>query len=296
MDQALQRGAAGAALRRRLAAKEAPPAARRTVSQAATKLAGCLFLAVMVRALDALSSRRRRACNNLAARAAKLAPPTRSRPPPPRPQFPAALAALADPVLAAAPLYGRSPASRAAMAAAAGYFLFDLAVCLARFSENGPAFLLHAGACCACYWYTIATGRLHRAGAGFLMWELSTPFLYARWAARKMHAGPRVARATDAAFVAAFFGCRVVFGPLASAAFYRDSQADLAARAPGAPGLPAGVVYAFYAAMATLNVLNLTWFARMVGILLRGSGARPAKAAAAGDAAGDAADDDGKDD
>jgi hypothetical protein len=295
VDQALQRGAAGAALRRRLAAKEAPAAARRTVSQAATKLAGCVFLAVMVRRPHCLSTAGAHARTSQPT-PHKLTPPATHSPA--RPQFPAALAALADPALAAAPLYGRSPASRAAMAAAAGYFLFDLAVCLARFAENGPAFLLHASACCGCYWYTIATGRLHRAGAGFLMWELSTPFLYARWAARKARAGPRAARAADAAFVAAFFGCRVIFGPLASATFYRDSQADLAARAPGAPGLPAGVVYAFYAAMATLNVLNLTWFARMVGILLRGSGARPAGAAAgaAGGAAAEVDAADGKDD
>ena len=52
------------------------------------------------------------------------------------------------------------------------------------------------------------------AGAAFLLWELSTPFMYMRWLLLKAGWGhTRLLKAVNVAFMAVFFGCRNVWGP-----------------------------------------------------------------------------------
>ena len=50
-----------------------------------------------------------------------------------------------------------------------------------RSADNGSAFLVHAVVCATVYILSCLTGQLQFYGAAFLMWELSTPFMYARW-------------------------------------------------------------------------------------------------------------------
>ena len=50
----------------------------------------------------------------------------------------------------------------------------------ARTTDNGPEFLLHAVVCCTVFCVACAKGIMHYYGAAFLMWELSTPFMYLR--------------------------------------------------------------------------------------------------------------------
>jgi hypothetical protein len=97
----------------------------------------------------------------------------------------------------------------------AGYFLYDVILCISRFNENGVAFSIHAVVCCIAYCTAILTGQLHHIGAGFLLWEASTPFLYFRWVLLKagLAESKYLMPFANYSFIFAFFCCRVVYGP-----------------------------------------------------------------------------------
>ena len=119
-----------------------------------------------------------------------------------------------DPALTVNPIHATSDASYTCIVLAAGYFLYDVFICITRFQENGFAFSLHAVVCCFAYCTAIVTGHLHHVGAGFLMWEFSTPFLYVRWVMLKAGLGnSKMMPVANYAFVLAFFACRIVYGP-----------------------------------------------------------------------------------
>lgn len=134
--------------------------------------------------------------------------------PSPSLQFPFALSVILDPELKADKMYATNAHSSSMVVYAAGYFLYDILLCLLRFNENGPSFLVHAIGCSLAFWYPMFTRHLHYFGACFLMWEISTPFLYFRWFLLKTNRGekPIMALANNA-FALAFLGCRVIFGP-----------------------------------------------------------------------------------
>jgi hypothetical protein len=177
--------------------------------------------------------------------------------------FPPAFKTLRDPQLALDPLYAVNATSTTCIVLAAGYFLYDIFVCVLRYNENGPAFLLHGALCCAAYGYPILKGFLHRVGAQFLMWELSTPFLYLRWLLLKGNLGEsKLMGIANIAFALSFFGCRIVYGPIMSRDFLRVTFAELADPRPN--GIPVPVIYAYYTALLTLNCLNFYWFSEIV--------------------------------
>jgi len=101
------------------------------------------------------------------------------------------------------------------MILAAGYFLYDVILCITRFNENGVAFSIHAVICCIAFSTAIVTGQLHHIGAGFLFWEASTPFLYFRWVLLKtgLAESKYLMPLANYSFILAFFCCRVVYGP-----------------------------------------------------------------------------------
>ena len=72
---------------------------------------------------------------------------------------------LADAGLRADRLYASSALSVRCMSYTAGYFVYDLLTCVARFSDNGVPFLLHAAVCSAVYSYAAFSGQLHYYGA-----------------------------------------------------------------------------------------------------------------------------------
>ena len=81
-------------------------------------------------------------------------------------------------------------------------------------ADNGSAFLVHAIVCATVYILSCLTAQLQFYGAAFLMWELSTPFMYARWLLLKAGWGEsKLLAAVNVAFMAVFFGCRNVWGP-----------------------------------------------------------------------------------
>lgn len=190
--------------------------------------------------------------------------------------FPPAFRVLRDPELAADPLYASNSNSINCIVLASGYFIYDVFICLMRYGENGPEFLLHGVLCSLAYGFPVLSGCLHRMGAAFLMWELSTPFLYLRWVLLKSGRGEtRLMGFANAAFALTFFGCRVVYGPIMSYDFWQTTQKELA-HPKG--GIPVEVIYAYYVAMVTLNSLNYYWFSQIVRTALSNDGKKKLKA------------------
>ena len=111
-------------------------------------------------------------------------------------------------------LYAHSSESLTCMALAVGYFMYDVYICIWRYSENGFEYLIHAVLCCLAYLYPIYSNHLNYMGAAFLMWEGSTPFLYLRWYILKSGRGStKYMSIANALFALSFFCCRVVYGP-----------------------------------------------------------------------------------
>jgi hypothetical protein len=199
---------------------------------------------------------------------------------------------LADPRLAADPVWGVSVASQLMVTVSSGYFLYDLAVCLLRFDTEGPAFLVHALACLFVYGYAVFYGTLHWFGAAFLMWELSTPFVNVRWllsASGRAHT--RLYVANGLAMAAVFFLCRNVWGVYCSVKFFQATQAELDGTSPARPGggfSPAGV-WGYRTANVALNALNALWFWKIASgaarLLSGKAGGRGSSSKAAGKAA-----------
>ena len=192
-----------------------------------------------------------------------------------------------------ATLYAATPASHALIAVSAGYFFFDIVNLLARVDANrrgapstrppSTAFLIHGALCATGFWYGALTGWLSYYGAVFLIWEASTPFVYARWALHTagLSSTPLYA-ATGLAMAATFFAARIVFGLGASARWWAVAAREL--RAPlfgvGGGGIPPSVLIGYNVANIAMNGLNLFWFGKMVAGIVRhfGGKARPRKA------------------
>ena len=179
-------------------------------------------------------------------------------------QFPYAFKVLQDPYMKQDTLYSQTRDSQTCMSLAAGYFLYDLFICIYRYSENGPAFFLHGFVCCLAYAYPILSGHLHYMGASFLMWEISTPFLYFRWYLIKAGKGhTMLMHIANMLFAVAFFGCRIVYGPIMSWNFWKSSGLDLA-NPRVVDGIPSAVTYSYRTAMFVLNGLNYYWFTAII--------------------------------
>lgn len=174
---------------------------------------------------------------------------------------------------AAARLYASTPLTHAAVAISAGYFAWDVGSLLPRLGVAGPAMLAHGCLCAALYGYGAATGHLSWFGALFVLWEASTPAVYARWLALETGWGPGTApyAVAGGAMIATFFVARVLGGAAASAAFWSSAASELASRPPGRPGpaLPVAILNGFRVANVAMTALNLYWFGRMVAGLVR---------------------------
>lgn len=186
-------------------------------------------------------------------------------------QFPNASNVLQDPSMKQDLLYGTSAASRRCIAVASAYFFYDVYICITRYSENGLPFLIHGLLCSLAYTYPLLSGNMHYQGACFLMWELSTPFLYFRWTLIKTKRTDGILMSiANVLFALAFFGCRIVAGPLQSWEYYQASEKEIASRSfyQKDNAIPLVFLYAYRLAMVILNGLNYYWFYNIVRIAL----------------------------
>lgn len=178
-------------------------------------------------------------------------------------QLPLALAVLRDPAMQSDRLYSTSPRSQLMLCISAGYFLHDLFLCVTRFSEWGPAYLIHALLCFTLYVYGALTNCLHFYGAMFLLWESSTPCVYVRWCLHKLgKADSRMYIVNGIAMVATFVLCRNIFGIAMSIDFMRTTAMELASPRPGGISVP--IIWLYRVANVILNTLNAVWAYKMV--------------------------------
>jgi hypothetical protein len=183
-------------------------------------------------------------------------------------QVPLALSILLDPRFARDALFFSTPFSRLVMLVSAGYFLYDTLECLWRFDHEGPEFLLHGVMCFVTYAQLYRSRQMNWLGAGFLLWELSTPFMHLRWFLYKIGRDKSVLYPLNAlAGMLVFFLCRNCFGPWLSWQFLRQSSAALAT-ARGRRELWMPAIYFFRSAVVILNGLNAYWFSKMVRMLI----------------------------
>jgi len=179
------------------------------------------------------------------------------------------LASLAPPA-AAARLYAATPLTHAVVSISAGYFAWDVASLMPRAATAGPAMLAHGCLCAALYWYGALTGSLSFYGSLFVLWEASTPAVYARWLAAEAGWGGTAAYAgVGVGMILSFFLARVLGGAAASASFWASAAAELASPVHRPGALHPALLLGFRAANVGMTALNLWWFGRMVAGLAR---------------------------
>ncbi|CAK0787821.1 hypothetical protein CVIRNUC_011043 [Coccomyxa viridis] len=175
-------------------------------------------------------------------------------------QIPLAFWVMGTPELSANRLIAKTPASMAMLSISAGYFIYDAAVSIVRY--EGLAYLVHGVIAGVLYTYGALTGFLSYYGAAFLMWELSTPFVYMRWFLFTL--GKTESKAyiiNGLLMVGTFFVARNVFGTFMSIDFWRVSGRELAH--PTSSLLPA-VLWFYRLSCISLNSLNAMWFYKML--------------------------------
>lgn len=202
--------------------------------------------------------------------------------------MPVAVAVLLSPqvggaAVGTARIHAASPLSLAMCVWSSSYFTYEICEVLLRFSENGAAFLVHAVSCLFVYGFAVFSNVLHWHGAGFLLWEASTPLVHLRWLLYEAgQAGSRLYVATGLAMAAVFFVARNVWGPLLSLAFFRDTAQELVLAAQGRSDFSPAAIYTYRAANVALNLLNVFWFAKIAsGAMAMLRRRRPGEGAAA---------------
>ena len=209
------------------ASKESKKKAKRFMTQLAPRLCGAVFLARM---------------------------------------FPIAFRVLADPKISADRMYGVSDESIQTMTIALGYFIYDIIVVISRYSDNGGAYVLHGIVCSLAYAYAAFSGHIHRYGTMFLMWEISTPWLYIRWMLLKAGlAESRWLTMVNTLFMLSFIGCRNIYGPIMGWDFFKNSYPDFQS---GQGDMPRPILLCYYIAFVTLNTLNYFWLSQMISAVL----------------------------
>lgn len=157
-------------------------------------------------------------------------------------------------------LHTHTPYSTLLAKISAGYFLHDLGFCVA--TKEGWPYTLHAACCSSVYIYAACFGVMHYYGAGFLMWELSTPFVYLRWFLHNLgYAKSPLYVANGFAMLISFFLARNVFGNYLTYQFLSDTTAAIAH--PKAGGMSPTGLRASQIVDITLTILNTYWVGKM---------------------------------
>lgn len=174
---------------------------------------------------------------------------------------PLAFTVLASSELQADPLYATNTYGQLMVKVSAGYFLYDTIVCFTR--DEGLQYIIHGVTCLLAYGYGAYTTWLHYWGAVFLLWELSTPFVYLRWFLYKTgRDDTRLYLYNGLGMIASFALARNVFGSYMSVQFFKTVAAELAN--PRLNGLSSTTLYSYSIGCFTLNCLNYLWLYKMV--------------------------------
>jgi hypothetical protein len=141
-------------------------------------------------------------------------------------------------------------------AIALGYFLWD-AVVSALY--DGPAFVAHGVVAMVAFIFVFHPVFMYD-GLGFLLWELSTPFLNIHWFLDKLGmTGGKVQLINAFFLLSTYVLARLTFGVYNSASWMR-----LVHFTPVSPPIPYHMKVFFTTGNVVLNTLNFVWFRAMI--------------------------------
>jgi len=177
-------------------------------------------------------------------------------------QIPLALLILFDSTFKSDPIYATTDLSFVVTIISAGYFCYDLYICVFRW--EGPAYLLHGATCSTLYSYCALSGFIHYFAALFLLWELSTPFVYIRWFLYNLNmAGSRLYVGNGLAMLLSFFWARNVMGAFMLVNFFRTTEKELQSPKSGGSVMGPPMIWTYRVACVALTCLNAMWFVKM---------------------------------
>ncbi|KAL8663133.1 MAG: hypothetical protein Q9202_004170 [Teloschistes flavicans] len=184
---------------------------------------------------------------------------------------------------------------------AAGYFLWDLQICLRHMSVFGVGLLMHAVAALVVFSLGFRP-FVNYYGPTFILYELSSPFLNFHWFFDKLHmTGSRPQWYNGILLLASFFSCRLLWGTYQSLRVYQDCWAalhvstnpsifllnndnpastlhnipgkdnalptgipDLMRYHPSPADIPTWLALTYLGSNVVLNTLNFYWFGKMI--------------------------------
>ncbi|KAL8910692.1 MAG: hypothetical protein Q9171_004027 [Xanthocarpia ochracea] len=124
-------------------------------------------------------------------------------------------------------IWGYTGAGGMIQAFAAGYFLWDLQICLRYLGIFGPGLLMHAVAALVVFSLGFRPFVNYYAPT-FILYELSSPFLNFHWFFDKLHmTGSRPQWYNGILLLGSFFCCRLLWGTYQSLRVYQDCWAAL---------------------------------------------------------------------
>ncbi|UZJ55206.1 hypothetical protein CBS101457_004526 [Exobasidium rhododendri] len=155
-------------------------------------------------------------------------------------------------------LYGFDQEAGSVYAIALGYFIWD-AVVSAMY--DGPAFVAHGLVAMTAFIFVYHPIFMYD-GLGFLLWELSTPFLNIHWFLDKLGKTGSKMQLVNAVFLlSTYVLARLTFGVYNSLSFmsfvYFPSK-------PHYPPIPTHIKIFYTVGNLTLNTLNFIWFKAMI--------------------------------
>lgn len=160
-------------------------------------------------------------------------------------------------------LYGYDWETAQVYSIAQGYFIWDSIISILH---EGPGFIAHG--LVALIAFTLVYHPIFMYdGMGFLLWELSTPFLNIHWFLDKLGKTGSTAQLVNAVFLlSTYIGARLTFGMYNSASFFKFVVAP---SKPHHPPIPTHLKAFYLTGNVILNSLNFFWFRAMVRAVLK---------------------------
>lgn len=155
-------------------------------------------------------------------------------------------------------LYGFDEEAASVYAIALGYFIWD-AVVSALY--DGPAFVAHGLVAMGAFIFVFHPIFMYD-GLGFLLWELSTPFLNIHWFLDKLGMTGGKLQLINAAFLlSSYVFARLTFGVYNSLSWMMLVHFP---SKPAYPSIPLHIKIFFTTGNVVLNSLNFIWFRAMI--------------------------------
>ncbi|EPQ32021.1 uncharacterized protein PFL1_00219 [Pseudozyma flocculosa PF-1] len=171
-------------------------------------------------------------------------------------------------------LYGYDYEAGEVYAVALGYFIWDSYISI---RHEGPGFVAH-GLVAFTAFILVYYPVFMYDGLGFLLWELSTPFLNIHWFLDKLGMTGTTLQLVNAVFLlGTYVGARLTFGVYNSISFFKFVVSP---PTPHHPPIPRYIANFYMTGNVILNSLNFFWFRAMVRAVQKRFTAKPKPAEA----------------